>query len=201
MQSSDEEFGSSSSSGSDDEAIDDPDMQSLESILDGQEAKDAKAAKSKTKSKASDDADHRSMLTAAVGRDMAKEHGTKAQNSTEIGKESDAHVSSDSTRLTVDALLSSLGPTAGTGKLGKRAAAAREAGGLTAALPETAQRRIDRSVAYGNTTKEVTKWQADVKKNREAEQLQVCGSGALAHSDRSVLALNIAGLERARTLK
>ena len=141
------------------------------------------------------DGRHQQMLRAATGRSAAGAAAPepKRPQTTELGREADGHVASDRTKLSVNALLDSLKstskPTKAVAALQRRAGGA---GDATSVVPQAAAARIERAAAYGSTSKELThEWQATVKRNREADQLQFSqgrgvrqriGTGVLTHS-------------------
>eukprot|EP01044_Picomonas_judraskeda_P006234 COSAG03_NODE_614_length_6711_cov_6.683757_2_plen_746_part_00 len=112
------------------------------------------------------------MAYAALGRQpkrAARADRAVLPDRTEFGAEDEYNVQSQSSVTAAD-LLGSLSASAQTEKLKQRVGQAGEA--LSQPMPAPAQQRVERSVAYEATSKEITDWQPTVKRNREADQLR-----------------------------
>ncbi len=175
---------------SEDSDAEDGDYVTLDDMLDESEAREKKEkAKNKRRRAAKqaeagdgdddededgiDDASYERMANAALGRQPKRAaRGDRAvlPDRTEFGDEDEYNVQSQSSVTAAD-LLGSLSASAQTEKLKQRVGKAGE-DALSQPMPAPAQQRVERSVAYEATSKEVTDWQPTVKRNREADQLR-----------------------------
>ncbi|KAJ3010347.1 hypothetical protein HKX48_007451, partial [Thoreauomyces humboldtii] len=158
-----------------DEQLESDDQEEAGSDMEGVEQNDEQLAENLT-----------SYVFALDGKGLKKRK--RAVDKTEVYDESEYNVSARAQasdedevplarqKIGLDDLMGSLEDRTGFGGLKKQLAGLTRAKGKTATvdapLPKRAQDRIDRQVAYGETKKEVTKWQALVKKNRETSHLK-----------------------------
>jgi U3 small nucleolar RNA-associated protein 14 len=172
---------------SEDSDEEDGDYVTIDDMLDEAETRERKEkAQKKTKNKRRrgdmvddddddddgiDDEQYERMAEAALGRPKRAARGDRAvlPDRTEFGAEDEYNVRSQSSVTAAD-LVDSLGASAQTEKLKQRVGKAGAA--LSQPMPAPAQQRVERSVAYEATSKEITDWQPTVKRNREADQLR-----------------------------